>query len=165
MIMPSMLITCLRILIGAILFFAGISKISNFGAFVINVDSYQMLPTGFVKPISYLLVSTEITVGTVLIIGYFSKGASTLAAFLFMIFAVALTNVVWRKLPITDCGCDNFLFSLLDMLGLQISTTVNWKTVFMDIVLAAVSFGIAISSHQGYGLESLMTKMRESKVS
>ena len=165
MIMPSMLITCLRILIGAILFFAGVAKISNFGAFVINVDSYQMLPTGFVKPISYLLVSAEITLGITLIIGYFSRGACILSALLFLIFALVLANAVWRKIPITDCGCDNFLFSLLDMLGLQISTTVNWKTVFMDIVLAAVSFGIAISSHQGYGLESLMTKMRESKVS
>ena len=160
MTIPSMLITCLRILLGAILFFAGIAKISNFGAFVINVDSYQMLPTGFVKPISYLLVSAEITVGIVLIIGYFSKGACTLAAFLFMIFAVALANVVWKKLLITDCGCGNFLFRLLDMIGFQISTTVSWRTVFMDIVLAAVSFGIAISPHQGYGLESLMTKMR-----
>ena len=79
---------------------------------------------------------------------------------LFLTFALVLVNAVLRKLPITDCGCSNFLFSLLDMLGLQISTTVNWKTVFMDIVLAAVSFGIAISPHQGYGLESLMMKMR-----
>ena len=162
---PSILITGLRILLGAILLFAGIAKLSDFGALVINVDSYQMLPSGFVKPISYLLVSAEITVGIELIIGYFSKGASTLAAFLFMIFAVALTIVVWKKLPIVDCGCGNFLFSLLDMLGLQISTTVTWKTVFMDVVLSTTSFGIAISPHQGYGLESLMAKMRESKVS
>ncbi len=165
MTMPSMLITCLRILLGAILFFAGIAKISNFGAFVINVDSYQMLPTGFVKPISYLLVSAEITLGITLIIGYFSTGACILSSLLFLIFALVLANAVWRKLPITDCGCGNFLFSLLDILGLQISTTVNWKTVFMDIILAAVSFGIVISPHQGYGLESLMTKMGESKVS
>ena len=165
MTMPSMLITCLRISLGTILFFAGIAKISNFGAFVINLDSYQMLPTGFVKPISYLLVSAEITLGITLIIGYFSRGAGILSSLLFLIFALVLTNAVWKKLPITDCGCGNFLFSLLDMLGFQISTTVNWKTVFMDIVLAAVSFGIVISPHQGYGLESLMTKMGESRVS
>ena len=160
MTIPSILITGLRILLGAILLFAGIAKLSNFGAFIINVDSYQMLSIGFVKPISYLLVSAEITLGITLIIGYFSRGACILSALLFLIFALILTNAVWRKLPITDCGCGNFLFSLLDMLGLQISTTVNWKTVFMDIVLASVSFGIVISPHQGYGLESLMMKMR-----
>lgn len=160
MTITSLLITGIRILLGAILLFAGIAKLSNFGAFVINLDSYQMLPTGFVKPISYLFVSAEITVGIVLIIGYFSKGACTLAAFLFTIFAVALANVVLKKLPITDCGCDNLLFSLLDIIGFQISTTVSWRTMFMDIVLAALSSGIAISAHQGYGLESLITKMK-----
>lgn len=160
MTIPSILITGLRILLGAILLFAGIAKLSNFGAFIINVDSYQMLLIGFVKPISYLLVSAEITLGITLIIGYFSRGACTLSSLLFLIFALVLANAVWRKLPITDCGCGNFLFSLLDMLGLQISTTVSWRTVFIDIVLAAVSFGIAISPHQGYGLESLMMKMR-----
>ncbi len=157
----SMLITCLRILLGAILLFAGIAKLSNFGAFIVNVDSYQMLPTGFIKPISYLLVSAEITLGLVLIIGYFSRGAGILSSFLFLIFAVALANVILKKLPISDCGCGNFLFSLFDIIGFQI-TTVSWRTVFMDIVLAAVSFGIANSPHQGYGLESLMTKMSES---
>lgn len=158
-----MLITLLRILLGAILLFAGIAKLSNFSAFVINVDSYQMLLIGFVKPISYLLVSAEITLGIALIIGYFSRGTCILSSFLFLIFAFVLVNAVWRKLPITDCGCGNFLFSLLDLLGLQISTTVNWKTVFMNIVLAAVSFGIVISPHQGYGLETLMMKMRSNQ--
>ncbi len=164
MTISSILITVLRILIGAILLLAGIAKLSNFGAFIITVDSYQMLPSGLVKPISYLLVSAEITVGIALIVGYFSKGASTLAVFLFMLFAVALANVVWKEIPLSDCGCSNFLFSLLDMLGFQISTTVSWKTVFMDIVLAAISFGLVITSHQGYGLELLMTKMRKNSV-
>lgn len=163
MTIPSILITGLRILLGAILLFAGIAKLSNFSTFVINVDSYQMLSIGFVKPISYLLVSAEITLGIALIIGYFSRGACILSSFLFLIFALVLANAVWRKLPITDCGCGNFLFSLLDMLGLQISTTVNWKTVFMDIILAAVSFGIIISPHQGYGIESVTMKMRNNQ--
>ncbi len=157
----SMLITCLRILLGAILLFAGIAKLSNFGAFIINVDSYQMLPLGFVRPISYLLVSAEITLGVVLIVGYFSRGACILSSFIFLIFAVALANVILKKLPISDCGCGNFLFSLLDIIGFQI-TTVSWRTVLMDIILATVSYGIVISPHQGYGLELLMPKMRES---
>lgn len=163
MTLPSILITLLRILLGAILLFAGIAKLSNFGAFLINVDSYQMLPTVFVKPISYLLVSAEITLGMALIIGYFSRGACILSSVLFLVFGLVLANVVLKKLPIADCECGNFLFSLLDVLGLQISTTVNWKTVFMDIVLAAVSFGIFISPHQGYGLESVMIKMRRNQ--
>ena len=160
MTIPSILVTVLRIMLGAILLFAGIAKLSNFSAFVNDVASYQMLPTGMVKPISYLLVSAEITLGIALGIGYFSRGAGILTSFLFLIFAVALANVLWRELPITDCGCGNFLFSLLDVLGFPISTTPNWKMVFIDIVLAGASLGVVFSPQQGYGLESLIRQVR-----
>ena len=160
MTIPSILVTVLRIMLGAILLFAGIAKLSNFSAFVNDVASYQMLPTGMVKPISYLLVSAEITLGITLGIGYFSRGAGILTSFLFLIFAVALANVLWRELPIADCGCGNFLFSLLDVLGFPISTTPNWKMVFVDTVLAGASLKIAFSPQQGYGLESLIRQVR-----
>ena len=160
MTIPSMLVTVLRIMLGAILLFAGIVKLSNFSAFVNDVASYQMLPTGMVKPISYLLVSAEITLGITLGIGYFSRGAGTLASFLFLIFAVALANVLWRELPVADCGCTNFLFTFLDFLGLSISTTPNWKMVFVDIALGIASFGVACSPQRGYGLESLIRQVR-----
>ena len=83
MTIPSILVTVLRIMLGAILLFAGIAKLSNFSAFVNDVASYQMLPTGMVKPISYLLVSAEITLGITLGIGYFSRGAGILTSSFF----------------------------------------------------------------------------------
>ena len=160
MTIPSLLVTVLRIILGAILLFAGIAKLSNFSAFVNDVASYQMLPTGMVKPISYLLVSAEITLGIALGIGYFSRGAGILTSFLFLTFTVALANVLWQELPIADCGCGNFLFSLLDVLGFPISTTPNWKMVFVDIVLVGASLRIAFSPQQGYGLELLIRQVR-----
>lgn len=159
MTMPLLLITVLRIVLGAVLLFAGITKLGGFSGFVANVAGYQMLPTALIKPISYLLVSAEITVGIALSIGYFSRGAGVLASFLFLVFAVALTNVLLQKLPVTDCGCANFLFSLLDSLGISVSTTPNWTMVFVDTGLGVASFGIACSPQPGYGLESLIPKM------
>ncbi len=154
-----LLITVLRIILGTILFFAGIAKLANFSAFVPAVVSYQMLPTALVKPVSYLLVSAEITLGIALSIGYFSRGAGILASLLFLIFAAALTNVLLQKLPVMDCGCANFLFSLLENFGFTISTP-NWMLVFADGILAAASFGIVCSPQQGYGLESLIQQMQ-----
>lgn len=164
MIIPLLLVTTLRIILGTILFFSGIAKLANFSAFVAAVVSYQMLPTAMVKPVSYLLVSAEITLGIALCIGYFSRGAGILASLLFFIFSVALANVLLQKLSISDCGCANFLFRFLDFLGLSVSTTPNWKMVFVDIVLAVGSLGIACSSRQGYGLESLIRQVRHYKV-
>ncbi len=152
------LVTLLRVILGAILLFAGITKLMGFSIFTTNVDSYQMLPIGLVKPVSYLIVSAEITLGIVLIIGYFSRGAGILSMFLFLVFAVALTNALLRELTITDCGCGNFLFSLLDLMGLTISNEPNWKIVFVDIVFAVSCLGVVSSSQQAYGLDSFIRK-------
>ena len=162
MIIPLMLVTVLRIILGTILFFAGIAKLADFSAFVSAVVSYQMLPIVLVKPISYLLVSAEITLGIALSIGYFSRGANILASLLFLIFAAALANVLLQKLPVMDCGCANFLFSLLDSLGLSVSKP-NWMLVCTDLVLAAASFGVVCSPQRGYGLESLIHQMQRSQ--
>ena len=152
MTISSVLITALRVLLGAILLFAGIAKLSGFTAFAMHVASYQLLPIALVKPISYLVVSAEITLGIVLCIGYFSRGAGILAALLFLIFAVAVTTVLWRELPLTDCGCANFLFSLL----LETTTAPSWQHVFGNVVLAGGSFAVTYSSQRGYGLESFI---------
>ena len=155
---PLVLITLLRVILGAILLFAGITKLMGFSIFTTHVDSYQMLPIGLVKPVSYLIVSAEVTLGVVLIIGYFSRGAGILSMFLFLVFAVVLANALLRELTITDCGCGNFLFSLFDLLGLTISNEPNWKIVFVDIVLAVSCLGVVSSPQQGYGLDSLIQK-------
>ncbi len=159
MTIPSLLLTVLRIILGTILFFAGIAKLTSFSVFVYTVAAYQILPTTLIKPISYLLVSAEITLGIALSIGYFSRGASILASLLFLMFAAALANVLWKELPVMDCGCANFLFSLLGSLGLSVSTP-HWMMVFSNVVLAAASIRITCSPKQGYGLESLIHQMQ-----
>ncbi len=47
------LVTLLRVVLGAILLFAGITKLMGFSTFATNVGSYQMLPIALVKPINY----------------------------------------------------------------------------------------------------------------
>ena len=71
-----------------------------------------------------------------------------------------LTNVLLQELTITDCGCGNFIFSILDFLGLTISNEPNWKIVFVDIVLAVSCLGVVCSPQQGYCLESLIPKQQ-----
>lgn len=148
-------ITLLRVFVGLILFFAGITKLTSFNVFVAAVSSYQVIPITLLKPVSYLLVSAEITLGLGLGIGYFSRGASILASILFFTFSVVLVYVLLRNLPVTDCGCGNILFSLLEVLGVSVSTP-NWKLVLTDVVLTGVCIGVASSSQQGYGLDSIV---------
>lgn len=148
-------ITLLRVFVGLILFFAGITKLTSFNAFVADVSSYQIIPIAMLKPVIYLLVSAEITLGLGLCIGYFSRGASILASILFLVFSVALVYVLLQNLSVTNCGCGNILFSLLEMLGVSFSAP-NWMMVITDVVLVGVCIGISGSSQQGYGLDSFV---------
>ena len=151
-------ITLLRVFVGLILFLAGITKLTTFNVFVADVSSYQIIPIAMVTPVSYLLVSAEITLGLGLGIGYFSRGASILASILFLLFSVALAYILLQDITVTDCGCGNILFSLLEMLGVSVSTP-NWKMVFTDVVLTGVCIGIASSSQRGYGLDSFLRQV------
>ena len=144
----TLLITLVRVFWGAILFFAGVAKITSFDAFVGDVARYGVLPMALTTPASYLLVSAEITVGATLMVGYFSRGAFMLAAWLFLLFAMAIASVLWRKLPLDECGCGNLLF---DRLG--ISTHPNWKAVCLDFLLFLGGLLLARLPQQGYGVE------------
>ncbi len=156
MTIQSLLITVLRVFLGVILFFAGIAKLTSFSVFIADVAAYQILPLGLVKPTSYLIVSSEITLGMTLIIGYISRGAGVLSALIFLIFSVALVIVLLREQPIVDCGCGNILFSLLDKIGFSVATTPNWNIVIIDLMLVLASVGVVYSSQQGYGMDSLI---------
>lgn len=154
----SLLLTALRVVIGTVLLFSGIAKLASFSVFVNAVFSYQMLPMLLVKPLCYLMVSAEVALGLAISVGYFTRGASLLASSLFLIFAIALISVLLRKLPVMDCGCANYLFSVLDFFGLSVSSEPNWKIVFADILLAVLSLGFACSSQRGYGLDSFILR-------
>ena len=59
----AVLMTLLRVALGAILLFSGIAKVDGFGTFVAAVESYHILPAVLSRPASYLLLSAEITLG------------------------------------------------------------------------------------------------------
>ncbi len=159
MTIKSLLLTVLRITIGMIFLFSGIAKLTSLTVFISNVAAYEILPTLLIKPISYLLVSAEITLGIALCIGYFSRGSGLLASILFMTFTIVLIIVLLQKLSVTNCGCENILFSFLDTIGVSVSTTPNWKIVLIDVALAATCFWIACSPQRGYGIESLISQI------
>ena len=149
--MTFLLITLLRVFLGSILFFAGAAKVTDFNAFVGHVAFYDLLPMSSVTVVSCLLASAEITVGAAFIFGYLSRGAGLLASLLFLTFAAAMASVLWRELPVDECGCANFLF---DWLG--VSENLNWKAVFLDLISSIGSLVVAYASQAGYGIQSLL---------
>jgi len=118
----SPFITVLRVFLGSVLFSAGVAKMANFPLFLRYISLYDLLPPSLVTPTGYLLLSAEISIGALLIIGYFSRGAALLGGILFLTFSMALSSVIWRGLPLEDCGCENVLFKLF-------GARLDWKAV------------------------------------
>ncbi|MCD6505196.1 DoxX family membrane protein [Candidatus Poribacteria bacterium] len=144
----SPFITVLRVFLGSVLFSAGVAKIANFPLFLRYISLYDLLPPSLVTPTGYLLLSAEISIGALLIIGYFSRGAALLGGILFLTFSMALSSVIWRGLPLEDCGCENVLFKLF-------GARLDWKAVSLDMVMFFCSLALVRSSDLGYGIDLL----------
>ena len=146
----AVLMTLLRVVLGAILLFSGTAKVDGFGPFITAVESYHILPAVLIRPASYLLVSAEITLGIALCIGYRLSGAGAVASLLFLCFALALASVLWRQVPLFSCGCENLLFEWLSL-----SQAPTWQAVCIDGISAAASLFIAFSRERGYSFLSI----------
>ena len=132
--------------LGMILLIASVGKLTDFSGMLNQVALYGLLPMRLVPAASYALVSAEIILGTLFIIGYFSRSASVLVGCLLLLFALAMSTVLWRRLPLGECGCGNILG---DMLGL--GHNLGWKNVALNIGMCGVAFWLV--HIDGYGLD------------
>jgi len=129
------------------------TKVADFSVFVTQVALYDIVPMPLVRIASYCILASEITLGSALILGYFSRGASILSVGLFGIFICVLTLALWRALPLDDCGCENILFDLFHW-----DADLSWKEVFIDLVLLVVCLFVASTDSGGYGIDSFVRK-------
>jgi uncharacterized membrane protein YphA (DoxX/SURF4 family) len=111
----------LRLYIGGIFIYAGMSKVHYPGEFAENLAAYEMLPFWAVNFFALVLPWTEIICGLLLIIGLKSRVASSIIGLLLIIFTAGILINLLRGTPI-NCGC-------FDSIGARISL----KDVFRDL--------------------------------
>lgn len=93
-----------RIALGIIFIVASVDKIHHPAAFAQVLFNYQLLPASFINPIAILLPWLELTLGLLLLSGYWLPGAVTLTNLLLIIFfSVLLSNKI-RGVDV-PCGC------------------------------------------------------------
>lgn len=93
-----------RLVVGVVLFWAGLAKVADPLGSVAAVNAYDLLPVSLVEPIGYALPAVEIVAGLALVLGVMTRGAAVLAAVLFVAFVVGISTAWARGLEI-DCGC------------------------------------------------------------
>jgi uncharacterized membrane protein YphA (DoxX/SURF4 family) len=104
--LPPALGVAARVLVGAILVYAGASKAAGPAEeFAIVVGSYDLLPRDMVLTAATFLPWVEILLGWALILGVRQKLAAAASGALFACFLLALATVKLKGIELPNCGC------------------------------------------------------------
>ena len=93
-----------RVALGILFVFAGVTKAYDPGAFAIEIQRYNLIPWTPGALASVYLPWLEILVGALLVLKKFERGALLLITCLLLVFTFALASATFRGLGI-DCGC------------------------------------------------------------
>jgi len=93
-----------RVALGILFVFAGVTKAYDPGAFAIEIQRYNLIPWTPGALASVYLPWLEILVGALLILKKLEQGALLLITCLLLVFTFALASATFRGLGI-DCGC------------------------------------------------------------
>jgi hypothetical protein len=103
--MKTAAIVFLRLLIGGLFLWAGLSKLGSPLQTLATVYSYQVvLPDLLASLVAAALPWMEILLGTALLAGIWLPVATGWTATLLVFFSMMTAQAWWRELPI-DCGC------------------------------------------------------------
>jgi uncharacterized membrane protein YphA (DoxX/SURF4 family) len=105
---PSLLITVLRLMLGAFFIISGCEKLLDLKFFGLVIAEYQILPSFLIPAVALLFSLCELLCGTMLLIDLFSRFSSSVMLCMMVIFIAAMINNVMRGLD-HDCGCFQFL--------------------------------------------------------
>ncbi|HOJ60221.1 MAG TPA: MauE/DoxX family redox-associated membrane protein [bacterium] len=94
----------LRIILGAVLIYAGWIKIFDMPGMAKSIENYRILPVAMVNIPAIVMPPVEIITGLCLILGIWMEGALVIATGLFAVFIVAIQSAILRGLDI-ECGC------------------------------------------------------------
>ena len=99
-----LLITLLRVSLGAVFIVASLDKIQNPEAFATNIANYRLLPYVLINGMAVWLPWMEIITGTFLVLGIWTRAATIIVCGLLVVFSIAIAQALIRGLDIS-CGC------------------------------------------------------------
>jgi uncharacterized membrane protein YphA (DoxX/SURF4 family) len=102
----DMLSLAARVIVGAVLIYAGASKAAAPAEeFALVIDAYAVIPTSLTLPMAGLLPWVELIMGWALLLGVGGRAPSSVVGSMFGLFLAALGSVVVRGIPLPNCGC------------------------------------------------------------
>lgn len=114
------------------------------------IDSYEVLPPRLVRGLALVLPAAELTVGSLLVLGAWTRPAAALAIALLSVFSAAMAVAI-RRGRTDGCGC----------FGRALAQRLRWRLVARNTALAAVAAGVLIADG---GFASLGTFLAQSQL-
>ena len=98
------LVVVLRLIVGGVLLWAGLAKISEPTLFAQTVRAYEILPIPFIHPFAVFMPWVEVITGLFLIAGVWQHSAALITLLLLLSFLVAIGVNLYRGADLS-CGC------------------------------------------------------------
>jgi uncharacterized membrane protein YphA (DoxX/SURF4 family) len=132
----------LRLILGGLLLFSGISKVGYIDSLIIEIQQYKLLPDGLELIYGNLLPYIEMITGTLLILGVFKKPVAVIASLLFLSFTIAKIYAIVQGFDINICNCFGPAMTLLSTQSLAI-----------DVVMIVISIYILFSKNNYFTIQ------------
>lgn len=146
-----LLVSLLRVALGAVFIVASLDKIQNPEAFATSIANYRLLPYKLINGIAIVLPWLELVTGTLLVLGVWIRASTMILWGLLLAFSVAISQALARGLDIS-CGC----FSTN-----PVAERMSWWTLIWDLIWLSWGILIWIFDHGHYSLSKFIHKRKE----
>ncbi len=113
--------------VGSLLLMTGLLKLCNMKEFVSTVEAFRVVPRRLAKHVTWIVVLSELTTGTSLLLGAGTRVAAAAASVLFFCFAIAIGINLARK-NILNCNC----------FGPYFSDRISVRSILRNLILIAL---------------------------
>jgi len=143
--------TAFRIVLGVVLLVAGALKITDLGQSAVAVKAYRLFPEPIqAEIVGYALPPLEMLLGTLLILGLFTRVAATGAAVLMVAFTIGIISVWVRDISI-DCGC----FTAGGALDSPVNPYDYGREILRDVLLLFVAAWLIVWPRTRWALDTI----------
>jgi len=146
----QVVVTIVRMALGVMFIYAGITKIIAPAGFALAVYNYHILPAPLVNVTAIVLPWVEVIAGTFLVLGLWVPGGALVVSSLFFVFTIALGFNLSRGLDIA-CGC----FSSSPTVE-----KITWWYLIRDSSLMALSLLVLLVDSRWLSLDAYLSARR-----
>lgn len=101
---PAMLLFAMRLALGGVLIYSGLSKVHGEWKFAETIANFRLLPAVINQLAAVILPWAEISAGLLLVCGIWLRASGLIALLMFSAFSIAVISALARGLD-TECGC------------------------------------------------------------